>query len=222
MFHIKICGVRKIADIQAVSLAGAGAIGLNFYPPSCRFVDPEKASTAELADKAGELGVFRVGVFVNEPADRIVQITNAVSLDAVQLHGDELPEIVERLQQLGISSLIRAIKLPVGPLSVAEIESRTMPWSDLGTHLLLDADGGQAHGGTGKTLDWTGVQQWATKYPQVGWTLAGGLGPENVAAAIAASGAQSVDTASGVEATRGSKSGSLIRQFVAACDPLLC
>lgn len=46
MFHIKICGVREIADIEAVFESGADAIGLNFYPPSCRFLDPEEASRA--------------------------------------------------------------------------------------------------------------------------------------------------------------------------------
>lgn len=220
MFHIKICGVQTIGDVEAVSQSGADAIGLNFYPPSCRFLEPRDHATGQLADKAGDLGLFRVGVFVNEPPEAIVQIMSTVNLDAVQLHGDEGPEVMVALKQLGVANLIRAIKLPVGPLSVAEIEARTMPWSNGGTHLLLDADGGQAHGGTGKVLDWAGIQLWADKYPQVGWTLAGGLGPENVAAAMTASGARSVDTASGVEAPRGSKSEPLIRQFVSACRPL--
>ena len=213
MFHIKICGVQEIADIEAVFESGADAVGLNFYPPSCRYMDPEQASTRRLASKAGELGLTRIGVFVNSPVEVMLRASERLELEAVQLHGDEQSGIVSSLHEKGIKKLIRAIKLPVGPLTIQAIENRVNPWGSLGAHLLLDADGGKSHGGTGKTLDWDTIRQWSDQHRDVHWTLAGGLNPVNVAAAIMTSGAGSVDTASGVEADRGTKSGTLISQF---------
>ena len=81
---------------------------------------------------------------------------------------------------------------------------------------MLDVDAGAAHGGSGKTLDWPSVAAWAKVHPDVHWTLAGGLTPENVGEAIAASGAVSVDTASGVECPRGVKNEGRIHAFAAA------
>lgn len=221
MFHIKICGVREIAQIEAVFKSGADAIGLNFYPTSCRFVDPQQPLTAELASKAEELGLTRIGVFVNSSVENMLQVSEHLGLDAIQLHGDEQSEVVSRLQDAGIKKLIRAIKLPVGALAVEDIETCVTPWASLGTHLLLDADGGKHHGGTGKTLDWGVIREWAQRCRDVRWTLAGGLNPANVAAAISESGANSVDTASGVESERGTKSNSLICQFAETALPLL-
>lgn len=220
MFHIKICGVREIAHIEAVFSGGADAIGLNFYPPSCRFLDPQQPQAAELASKASELGLTRVGVFVNQPVARVLEVSQHLGLDAVQLHGDEQPEVAAKLQEGGVTKLIRAIKLPVGQLTIQEIEARVSPWASLGIHLLLDADGGKHHGGTGQTLDWGVIRKWADQAGDASWTLAGGLNPQNVAAAILESGATSVDTASGVEAERGVKSETLIWQFSDAASAL--
>lgn len=221
MFQIKICGVREIAHIEAVFRSGADAIGLNFYQPSCRFVDPEKPIAAELASKAVDLGLTRVGVFVNHSVECIQAVSSRLGLDAVQLHGDEQAEVVSTLQEAGITKLIRAIKLPVGPLTVQEIDRRVQPWASLGAHLLLDADGGKRHGGTGKTLDWRAIREWALHSDGMSWTLAGGLNPANVADAISESGASSVDTASGVEEERGTKSETLICKFSETASPLL-
>lgn len=213
MFHIKICGVQKSAEIEAVANSEADAIGLNFYPPSCRFIDPEKSVAAMLASRAGELGLTRIGVFVNSSCEAMVHASERLELEAVQLHGDEHPGIVSRLRDEGITQVVRAIKLPAGPLTLQAIEERVNSWASLGIHLLLDADGGKSHGGTGKTLDWETIQKWAGQSGCFSWTLAGGLNPENIADAIVASGATSVDTASGVEAVRGTKSTDLIAQF---------
>ena len=113
--------------------------------------------------------------------------------------------------------VVRAIKLPVGPLVPANIETAARPWIDLGCHPLLDADAGAAHGGSGKTLDWISIRSWSDAHGQTAFTLAGGLNPGNVAAAIRQSGANSVDTASGVEQPRGEKQHDLIDAFVRAC-----
>jgi len=214
MFHTKICGVRQEADINAVAASGADAIGLNFFPRSVRYVDPQSGLTKHLSEIAARAGLLRVGVFVNESADDIMRIAGEVSLDAIQLHGDEEPGIASELATRAKLPIIRAIKLPIGSLAVETISEKADPWLKAGCHLLMDADGGIAHGGSGKTLDWKSIRLWSTKYPEVAWTLAGGLRCDNIAAAILASGAKSVDTASGVEERKGKKSDRLIRRFV--------
>lgn len=216
MFRVKICGVRLEKDVRSVGDSGGDAIGLNFFPSSVRFVDPQTQSTMDLANLAKDLGLFRVGVFVNETADSIDCTARRLGLDAVQLHGDEPLEIAEQLIDTG-HRVIRAIKLPKGEIDLAVLEKRSVQWISLGCHLLLDVDAGTSHGGSGKTLDWRSVAAWAVVHPEVQWTLAGGLTPGNVARAIEVSGAVSVDTASGVECPRGVKSDQRIRDFVDAC-----
>jgi phosphoribosylanthranilate isomerase len=214
MFHIKICGVRRPDDIEAVEISGADAIGLNFFRPSVRFVDPDAEQTRQLSTLAAGAGLFRVGVFVNESVDKMIQIAQTVGLDAIQLHGDEGLEVVSRLQKSSKLPVIRAIKLLKREIHPAEIGAKAGPWVELGCHLLLDADAGDAHGGSGRTLYWPAVRQWTDENPEVKWSLAGGLNPDNVAEAIRISGARSIDTASGVEEPRGVKSSRLIRRFV--------
>jgi hypothetical protein len=82
MFRIKICGVRCSADIAAVARADGDAIGLNFYPPSIRYVDPADPLTKQISIEARQQGLLRVGVFVNESAESIAEILSDIGLDA--------------------------------------------------------------------------------------------------------------------------------------------
>ncbi|TWT50548.1 N-(5'-phosphoribosyl)anthranilate isomerase [Rubripirellula amarantea] len=214
LFHAKICGVRFKSDIEAVGQAGGDAIGLNFFPPSIRYVRPDEASA--LSEVARRLEIKCVGVFVNESAESIAQISQQVGLDVIQLHGDETLDDLKLIREATRLPVLRAIKLPTGPLDAETIESKTQPWISAGCDVLLDADAGAAHGGSGKTLDWDSVRQWAERSPEVNWTLAGGLTPENVAVAMQVSGAKSVDTASGAEQPKGTKSRERIAEFLNA------
>lgn len=212
MFRVKICGVRRKVDILAVAQAGADAVGLNFYRPSVRYVEPDLAR--ELSSEADERGLVRVGVFVDEPVESILAISDLVGLDLVQLHGHESLEEAERLMAAG-ERVLRAVRLPVGRLEPMEVEERVAPWRELGCDLLLDADAGSQGGGAGLRLDWAAIGRWRMEYGAADhWTLAGGLTPQTVAKAIAATGAKSVDVASGVEQPRGVKSSPLIQSFV--------
>ena len=217
MFHIKICGVRHPSDIEAVSAAGADAIGLNFFANSIRFADPLDARTAGLSQTAEQENLLRVGVFVNATIPSIRQIAKTVGLDAVQLHGDEPVSFGIDLLHAVQKPVIRAIKLPTVGLDAGLLEAAINPWIEIGCHPLLDADAGSAHGGSGKNLDWQAIGIWATQHPAASFTLAGGLNPKNVGLAIKLSRATSVDTASGVEQPRGQKHAELIRGFVQAC-----
>jgi len=215
MFHTKICGVRQLADIDAVAAGGGDAVGLNFHPPSPRFVDPKEPHTERLVQRGIDASVLCVGVFVEQSAQEIAQLSRRFGFAAVQLHGDQPVAFVADLKSLIDVPIIRAIKLPVGPLGVATIEKRMEPWLGAGCHLLLDADAGPDHGGSGKCLHWPSIGQWAAQQQTSEWTLAGGLTPENVVTAVEQTGATSVDTASGVESSRGVKSPELIQRFVA-------
>ena len=217
MFHIKICGIRRREEVAAVAAAGADAIGLNFFPPSIRFVEPSAPSTIELSRFANDKRIMRVGVFVNRSLEEIVEIADTVGLDAVQLHGDETVDFTTGLIDRLSLRVIRAIKLPTGPLDPQHIEAAAARWVELGCHPLLDAQAGAEHGGSGKTLDWDAVGQWKRDFQPESFTLAGGLNPGNVGEAMERSGASSVDTASGVEQPRGEKQPELIRAFVKAC-----
>ena len=91
MFQIKICGITSVKDARFATLAGADAIGLNFYEESPRCID---LATAEQVVAAIPNAVTKVGVFVNLSADKITEIAGQLDLQHLQLHGDEPPEFL--------------------------------------------------------------------------------------------------------------------------------
>ena len=210
-FRLKICGVRDGEILTPLAEAGGDAIGLNFFPRSIRYTAPNEA--AEIAGEAKRLGLITVGLFVNESLESINAICEACHLDWVQLHGDESIELAQSLIAHG-HPVIRAVRLPGGPILPEQIEKAVRPWSDAGCAILLDADAGHAFGGQGLRLDWGAIRRWATiaggNRCAFSFVLAGGLDPENVRDAILQSGASGVDVASGVEAPRGHKSVELV------------
>ena len=203
-----------------MAASAADAIGLNFFAGSVRYLDPDAAETSALSKQAAAANLIRVGVFVNEPVARITQIAADVGLEHVQLHGDEPLTTANDLVANGLS-VIRAVKLPKGRIEVGEIERRTEQWLTAGVALLLDADAGAAHGGSGQTLEWESIQAWSQSAKTTPWVLAGGLSVENVSEAVRVSGAVAVDVASGVERPRGTKSAALIEQFAGLADRAL-
>jgi phosphoribosylanthranilate isomerase len=93
--RIKVCGVTLSDDAARVASAGVDFIGLNLWPKSKRYLDPERAPL--IASVARSTGTAKlVGIFVDPHLDEIQEITAAVDLDIIQLHGDETPEDVKR------------------------------------------------------------------------------------------------------------------------------
>jgi phosphoribosylanthranilate isomerase len=209
-FRIKICGVTTAGDAVTVAQSGADAIGLNFYPKSKRFFDP---SLAVAVAASIPNAVKKVGVFVNSTADEIRTIFEQVSLNAVQLHGDEPAELLCELNGL---PTIRA--LPWTDDGGASIDSFVERCSKLGClpiALLIDAHHPTEFGGTGMTADWSAIARWKqSRHHDLPVILAGGLNPGNVAKAIVTAGPDAVDTASGVESSPGRKDAKLIAEFV--------
>ena len=214
-FSVKVCGVRDAATIDTLAHCGVDAVGLNFFPPSVRFIDPTGDAVRAIVRRAAERSVQTVGVFVDQTVDQTAAIAHDLNLDIVQLHGDQTVDFAQRLRDQFASSILRAIKLPRTDLRAELIADATEAWSTVVDGVLLDADAGPMHGGSGKTLDWDAVGRW-NRTTRMRWTLAGGLTPLNVAEAIVASGAASVDVAGGVEHPRGVKHADRIAAFATA------
>jgi phosphoribosylanthranilate isomerase len=198
---IKICGVTRAADARLAVELGAGLVGINFWPGSKRFVGAETAaSIAAEARAAGEVEI--VGVFVDPTDAEIAAARGAAGLDWIQLHGSEAPE---RVAALGP----RAFKaVPVS--TAADVEAAITAPGEL---VLLDARV-PGRGGAGVSFDWSLAAPMAASGRR--WFLAGGLDPDNVAAAITACRPTGVDVASGVESAPGLKSPDKLRAFIEA------
>jgi phosphoribosylanthranilate isomerase len=213
MFRIKICGITSVEDAQIVVAAGVDAIGLNFYPKSPRYVQP---SVAAAIAAAVPRGIIRTGLFVNAPAVEILRLCDQVPLDLIQLHGDEPPGF---LASLGGRPVMRAFRLGesgIAPVFDYLAECRRLKC--LPRLVLLDAFRHGQYGGTGQTTDWTEAKRYRTDATCPPLVLAGGLTPDNVAAAIDAVRPVAVDTSSGVEVSPGKKSADAVKRFVAAAQ----
>ncbi len=208
MFSIKICGVTTRSDGLTVARSAADAIGLNFYPQSKRFVSREVAK--EICD-AVEGQLLRVGVFVNESADAILEAVEQTGLDAVQLHGDEPVSLLQALKSVPV---IRAFRCKDGDLSnVVDFLHRANEARNPPAAVLLDAYHPGEYGGTGLSLDPRSLSQSVAELGGVHWVLAGGLTPDNVGHAIQVAGPDGVDTASGVESAPGIKDAEKVLAF---------
>ncbi|HKQ53803.1 MAG TPA: phosphoribosylanthranilate isomerase [Pyrinomonadaceae bacterium] len=199
---VKICGITNLEDALMAVEAGADALGFNFYRRSPRYVAPEEAR--EIAARVPQ-SVMRVGVFVNGgvPAE-VARVADEVGLTAVQLHGDESPAYCRALEGRFVIKAVRAGK-DFEPESVLEYGADA---------ILLDAFSDKERGGTGLVVDWTVARRVRELVPRL--FLAGGLGPENVAAAVSAVGPYAVDACSRLESVLGRKDPSRMRAFVAA------
>ena len=217
-FKIKICGITSIADATSAVELGCGAIGLNFYTGSSRFVDTNLAVEIAEAIARVKTPCAKVGVFVNSTADAINEIVDTVGLDYVQLHGDETPKICR--QGIGVP-IIRAVRLPIRDSSkVSDVSERSQskhaiemiaPWMEHVSAVLLDAAVPNSFGGSGMKLDWRLVGKLELDCPII---LAGGLTPKNVALAISTAKPSAVDVASGVELSPGQKDVDLMHLFI--------
>lgn len=215
MFRVKICGVTRPEDARMAAQSGADAIGLNFYGGSPRCVTLERA--AEIA-AALPPHVCKVGVFVGATAEEIKDKARTVPLDLVQLSGDEPPEFLREVRPLPVlrAARIRDDLSPVTAYLDACYRQYALP-----RMLLVDALRDDAYGGTGVTLDWDYLAQHRRALNGLPLVLAGGLTPDNVAAAIARVRPWAVDVASGVEQAPGAKSPELVSRFVSAARAAL-
>jgi len=197
---IKICGLSRPQDCQAVNAAGADFAGFVFAP-SRRQVNIKQA--AALIDLLSP-HILAAGVFVDETADEIIETVKHARLSVVQLHGSADPEKILTLRlRLPPSMLIwQRLAIPLGSPAQAEIPRlsddmvRFSALQALPDAWLLDSCRGSQAGGTGENFDWAGYAGLELNAPLV---LAGGLTPENIRQAIRLMQPDVVDTSSGVE-----------------------
>ncbi len=185
---------------MAAAAAGADALGFVFHPASPRYIEPGKA---EKIIRELSSAVCTAGVFVNLAAAEVLQIAERCGLDFIQLHGRETGEYCRRFPR---ERLIKSLSLQhEADLSmIADYPVRAF---------LVDAHDPVRFGGTGKTCDWTLAGKAAACHPII---LAGGLGAENILAALEAVNPLAVDVSSGVELKPGKKDLEKIRAVIAA------
>ena len=202
---LKICGVTTEADARGLIDLGVDALGVNFWPHSKRYLDPQHAEWPR--DIEGR--ILRVGVFVNQPAGLPLQLVSEGLIDVVQLHGDESPEEVSAFSKQGIK-VIKAI----GVKHRADIERAGAFVADA---MLLDAHAPQVFGGTGETFDWSLALDFKNSHPQICMMLAGGITPENAVSAISEVRPAALDIASGAEISPGVKDFIKVGKLLEAC-----
>ncbi len=185
---VKICGITSYEDAIAALEMGADILGFNFYPPSPRFVTPQRA-TEIIARLPAFMEV--AGVFVNSPFDEIRATIDRCQLSWVQLHGDESPEFCRSFQSVDVKTM-KAIRVR----DQASIKRAESYFTDA---ILLDAFRPEKYGGTGLTFDWNIIGHMGKRV-----FLAGGINPDNVVGAVGL-GVYGVDVCSGIESEPGKK-----------------
>lgn len=196
MTKLKLCGLVRICDIEAVNRLNPEYIGFVFAKKSRRYVDPAQAR--KLRARLNK-GISPVGVFVNESPEAIADLVRSGIIDVIQLHGSEGEDFLRKLRELVSCPIIKAfsVKTPQDVRIACESSA------DL---ILLDSGGG----GTGTVFDWDLLEP--IRRP---WFLAGGLSPENAADAIRRLAPYGVDVSSGIE-TDGVKDIQKMNDFVRA------
>ncbi|MCW1883581.1 phosphoribosylanthranilate isomerase [Luteolibacter flavescens] len=202
---LKICGVTLADDAMRLTALGVEALGANFWPHSKRYLAPERA--AFLRELEGR--ILRVGVFVNADLKLPARLFREGYLDLIQLHGDETPDDVVRLKEAGIP-VIKAL----GVRALADLERASDFQAD---GILLDAHAPGVYGGTGETIDWTLARRFVEENPALPVILAGGITPDNAAAAVSAVRPAALDIASGAEESPGVKDFGKVAALLAAC-----
>ena len=201
--RFKICGITGLDDAKRAVEVGAWAVGVILWPGS-----PRRASLATAERIAATLRrqVEVAGVFVNAPLDEVTDTIDATGLTMAQLHGDEGPAFCAEVARRTGAKVIKARRVHSG----ADIAALAPFHTDF--HLLDTYRPGR-WGGTGETFDWELAAQRRSAVPMI---LSGGLTPENVGDAIAATRPFAVDTASGTEVRPGVKDPEKLRAFAAA------
>jgi len=205
---VKLCGITNLDDARLCADAGAWALGMIFYPGTPRRCEVEEAEriSAELRRR-----VEPVGVFVNAPLDEVAEVADACSLSLIQLHGDEGPAYCAEIARRTGAKIIKAVRAK-DKASVRAL----LAYRDRVDFHMIDTYRPGVLGGTGETFSWELAEELReSSHPLI---LSGGLGPDNVAAGIAAVHPYAVDSASGTEAEPGRKDLAKVTAFMRAVE----
>ena len=194
---VKVCGMTRMRDVELCVDLGVDLLGFIFHPKSPRCAAPEFVASV----KTGK--VSKVGVFVNQTADEVLETMDRCGLHAAQLHGGQ---DVDFCWKIGPDRVIRAF-WPDTYASPQALLRDLENYSETCGHFLLDA-GSKGQGGTGNSIDLAMLQDIEILTP---WFLAGGLGPHNIREALAVN-PSGLDINSGVEKAPGIKDETKLRE----------
>ena len=230
---VKICGVRHQDDALTAASAGADYVGMVFVPGRRRRITPSDARIITDALRAAVPAAPQsVGLFGDQPLPDVLTTIAAAGLDAVQLCGDETIAYCRQVMPHAAVIKVLHIANDADDDAIAAAARRIDAYAAAGCTITLDSQVPGLHGGTGQTFDWQIAARLATVQNDAvqndasqdiasrndtsrrPFLLAGGLTPDNVAAAIAAARPWGVDVSSGVE-TAGRQDAAKIRQFIA-------
>ena len=195
---IKVCGIKFPEDIPQVNATGVDMIGLNFYKPSKRYINPESLPGHGFSR-------FNLsGVFVDEDPDWILETAEKFSLSVIQLHGNESADMINK-----INSHLKVIKAIPVKNKESLLKASEYPEAD---YLLFDT-ATREYGGSGIRFDWELLQHYSGPTPFI---LAGGIGPGDITdlKKIDHPAFAGVDINSGFEVSPGKKDLELIKLFV--------
>ncbi len=214
---IKICGINDEAGLQAAQQAGADFFGLVVAPESPRFVDLATAKhLLSIADKK----IKPVLLLVNPALDEATYLIKECNPYAVQLHGEESPDLCLAIKNQTQKKIIKAI-----PIADKDDLKATKDYEDAIDYFLFDTKLNKTidkninrRGGLGRVFDWLILGDYHGATP---FFLAGGLTPDNVGTAIKQTNSLNnnlygVDVSSGVEESVGKKSPAKIKKFCRA------
>ncbi len=194
--QVKICGITNVEDALCAAENGAAAVGFIFYPPSPRYIDPQKAR--DISERL-PVHLVKVGVFVNEKEQVIRRIFEDCRLDMLQLHGDESPAFC---RQFPFRLVIKALELK-SDKDLSRAENFDV------AAILVDARHAGLYGGTGKTANWNLAQK--VSLPLI---LSGGLKEDNVIEGLQQVRPAALDINSGVEERPGKKDAAKIERIL--------
>jgi phosphoribosylanthranilate isomerase len=205
--EVKICGLSSEASLAAALASGADLVGLVFFPPSPRAVSPALARSLA----ASARGHAKIVALMVDPSDaEIATAVDSAAPDFIQLHGGETAQRVAEIRRRWRLPVIKAIAV-----ETASDVAKARHYAGHADLILFDARApaeGSRPGGNGAPFDWSAL----AGVGKLRFMLSGGLTPENVAAAIRATGATMVDVSSGVERRPGEKDHDLMRRFIRA------
>lgn len=168
---VKVCGMREPENIKAVAATGADWLGFIFYPRSSRYVEDGTSLIPKEITHEGRY-IKKVGVFVDAPQEEMLEKAESYSLDYLQLHGNESPDLCYALQKRGMK-VIKAFSV-----ATADDLLITNQYEGRADYFLFDTRC-EGYGGSGKTFDWTLLTAYQGETP---FLLSGGLNPDSLEA----------------------------------------
>jgi phosphoribosylanthranilate isomerase len=203
MIKVKVCGMRDALNIQAVTCTGIDYLGFIFYSGSARFVgtNPDESLFRNVT-----AGILKVGVFVNEKPEIVIELAGRYALDVIQLHGSEPVAHCKFISSAGFK-VIKTFGMDAG----FDFISLT-PYLSACEYFLFDTKSNQ-HGGSGLKFNWNTLCQYSFEKP---FFLSGGIGPDDIKAIrnIHHPAFYAVDINSRFEITTGIKDADRVEAFV--------